>query len=147
MALDDREARVALDGAEHGDIGVVLDHEAQLRLVPAAAKVVEDHAGDADVAVERLVAEDQRRDAARHAAGVDDQDHRQVEHLRHRRVAVAAVEGEAVVEALVALDDRDVGGRCVAHGTCRDTRRCRTGTGRGCGSGGRWPRVSHIGSM
>ncbi len=115
LALDDLQPRIAGDGAEHADVGVVLDHGAQLLLVPAAAEVVEDDAGDADVAIERLVAEDQRRDAARHAAGVDDQDDRQRERLGERRVAVAAVEREPVVEPLVALDDRDVRVRRVAQ--------------------------------
>ena len=109
MAFDDRQMRVVMNGAQHRHVGVVLDDHPQLCLVPAAAEIVEDHAGDPDVAVERLVAENQRRDAARHAARVDHEHHRQREHSRQRRVAVAAVEREAVVEALVALDERDVG--------------------------------------
>ena len=109
VALGDLEPRVAVHGAQHAHVRVVLDHHPQLGLVPAAAQVVQDHAGDLHVAVERLVAEDQRRDAARHPARVDDQDDGQAERLRQRRVAVAAVEREAVVEPLVALDYADVG--------------------------------------
>ncbi len=109
LTLDDSEPWIVVDGAQDRDVGVVLDHGAQLRLVPAAAQLIEDHAGDPDVAVERLVAEDERRDAARHPAGIDDERHRQAEHARDRGVAVAPVERESVVEPLVALDERDVG--------------------------------------
>ena len=101
--------RVVLHRAEHRHVRVVLDHRAQLGLVARAAELVEDHAGDADVRVEGLVAEDQRRDAARHAARVDHQHHRRAEHRRERGVAVAAVEVEPVVEALVALDQAERG--------------------------------------
>ena len=109
VALDDRKPRIELDGADHRHVRVVLEHRTQLGLVAAAADVVEDHAADPDVALEGLVAQHQRRDAAGHAAGVDDQDHRQAEHAGERRVAVAAVEGDPVVEALVALDQRQSG--------------------------------------
>ena len=118
LALDDRKPGLVVDGAQHRHVRVVLDHGPQLRFVAAAAQLVEDHAGDSNVAVERLVAEDERRDAAGHAAGVDDQHHRQVEHPGDRGVAVAAVEREPVVEALVALDERDVG----AGGVTSETR-------------------------
>ena len=114
VALDDREPRIVVDGADDRDVGVVLDHHPELRLVAAAPEVVEDDADDRQVAVERLVAEDERRDAARHAARVEDEHDRESEGLRERRVAVAAVEREAVVEPLVALDQRDVGARGVA---------------------------------
>ena len=109
IAFRDGKPRVAVQRAQHAHVRVMLDHHPQLRFVPAAAQVVEDHAGNLHVPVERLVAEDQRRDAARHAARIDDQDDRQAERLRQRGVAVAAVERQPVVEPLVALDDADVG--------------------------------------
>jgi hypothetical protein len=109
VALDDGQLRVVQHGAEHRHVGVVLDHRAQLGLVARAAEAVEDDAGDADVAVEGLVAEDQRGDAARHAARVEHQHHRQAEQLGQRGIAVAAGEVEPVVEALVALDEGNVG--------------------------------------
>ncbi len=115
MALDDAHARVVGHRADHGHVGVVLDHGAQLGLVAAAAQAVEDDAGDADVPVEGLVAEDQRRDAARHAARVEHQHHRQRQQVGQGGIAVGAVEVEAVVEALVALDQADVGVRAVAR--------------------------------
>jgi hypothetical protein len=107
VALDQGQVGILLHRADHRHVGVVLDHGAQLGLVAAAAEAVEDHAGDADIAVEGLVAEDQRRDAARHAARVEHQHHRQVEQARQRGVAVGAFEVESVVEALVALDQAD----------------------------------------
>ncbi len=113
MTFGQRQLGVAGQRAEHRHVGVVLDHRAQLGLVAAAAELVEHDAGDADLAVEGLVAEDQRCDAARHALRVEHQQHRQAEHARQRRIAVAAVEREAVVEALVAFDEGDVGARRV----------------------------------
>ena len=99
MPLDDAEPLIVMDRTDHRHIGIMLDDRAQLGFVPAAAKVVEDHAGDVDVAVERLIAKDQRRDAARHAARIDHQEHRQVEQLRQGGVAVAAIQREAVIQA------------------------------------------------
>ena len=115
VALGDRQALVVLDRAQHRHVGVMLDHCPQLGLVARAAQAVEDHAGDADVALEGLVAEDQRRHPPRHAARVDDQHDRQAELARQRRVAVAAVERQAVVQALVAFDQAEVGSCGVAR--------------------------------
>jgi hypothetical protein len=109
VALVQAEGGFVRQCAEHRHIGVVLDHGAQLGLVPAATHLVEYHPGDADALVEGLEAEDQRRDAACHATRVDDQQHGQAEHVRQRRIAVAAVQRHAVVQALVAFDDADVG--------------------------------------
>ena len=92
MALNDGEAFIVLDRADHRHVGVMLDDLAQLGFVARAAKIVENDAGDVDVAIERLVTEDQRRDAARHAARVDHQHHRQIEQHGQRGIAVAAVE-------------------------------------------------------
>ncbi len=104
MPFDDAEPLVVMDRADYRHVGVMLDDRAQLGFVPRSAEVVEDHPGNVDVAVECLIAEDQRRDAARHAARIDHQKHRQVEQLRQGGVAVAAVQREAVVQSLVALD-------------------------------------------
>ncbi len=104
VAFDEFQPGVVLHRAEHRHVGVVLDHRAQLGLVARAAEAVEDHAADADVAVEGLVAQDQRRDAACHASRIEHQQHRQAELLGQRCVAVAAVQRQAVVQALVALD-------------------------------------------
>ncbi len=140
MTLDDRETRIVMDGAQHRNVGVMLDHEPQLRLVPAAAQIVEDHAGDTYLAIERLVAEDQRCDAAGHPARVDDEHDRQAEHPCHCRVAVAAVEREAVVESLVALDQRDVGAGAVAAERRHGSPLRRKDRDRGCGMPARQPR-------
>ena len=104
MPLDDAEPLVVMDRADNRHIRVVLDDAAQFGFVPAAAKIVEYHAGDVDVAVECLIAEDQRRDPARHAARIDHQEHRQVEQFGQCGVAVAAIQREAVVQPLVSLD-------------------------------------------
>ena len=110
VALRHREVHIVLQGPQHRHVGVVLDHGAQLGFVARAAELVQDHAGDAHVALERLVAQDQRRDAARHAARIDHQQHRQTQLAGKRRIAVAAVERQAVVQALVALDQAHIGG-------------------------------------
>ena len=107
MALGDLHAGVVLHRADHLDVGVMLDHRAQLGFMAAAAEVVEDDAGDANVAVECLITKNQRGHPARHAARVDHQHHRRAEQLGERRVAVAAVEIEAVVQTLVAFDQAD----------------------------------------
>ena len=109
VALDDRHALIVLHGAEHRNASVVPDHRAQLCLVARATELIQDHAGDANRRVERLIAENQRRDAARHAARVDHQHHRRAEERGERGVAVAAVQGEPVVQALIALDDAERG--------------------------------------
>ncbi len=119
VPLGQREARILGHGAQHRHVGVVLDDGAQLALVARPADVVEDHAADADARVEGLVAEDQRRDAARHAACVEHQQHRQAELGGERGVAVAAVQRQAVVQALVAFHQADVG---TAHALPEDLR-------------------------
>jgi len=109
VALDDGQAFVLVHGAQDRHVGVVLDHAAQPRFVTRAAEPVEDDAGDADVTIEGLIAEDERGDAAGHAAGVNDQHHRRPQQLRQGGVAVAAVQREAVVQPLVALDEGEIG--------------------------------------
>lgn len=55
MTLSDLHAGVVLDGADHFDIRVMLDHRAQLGFMSAATEIVEDDAGNADVRIERLI--------------------------------------------------------------------------------------------
>ena len=100
---------VMVHGAEHRHVGVVLDHGPQLGLVARAAELVEDDSGNADTPVKRLVAEDQWRNAARHAARIDHQHHRRVQQCRQRGVGVAAVQIQPVVQTLVAFDQGDIG--------------------------------------
>jgi hypothetical protein len=96
--------------------------------------------------IEGLVAEDQRRDAAGHAARVDDQDHRRVQQAGEGGVAVAAVQVEAVVQALVALDQAHAGAACATREAAQYLVvalqvEIQVVTGRPAAS------VSHIGSM
>ena len=79
VAFDDRHALVLVHGAQHRHVGVMLDHGAQLGFVARAAQPVQYHARDANFAVEGLVAQDQRRDAAGHAARIDHQHHRRAQ--------------------------------------------------------------------
>ena len=109
VSLVDCEPCVVLHRPDHRHVRVVLDHRTQLGFVARAAEVIENHPGNVEVAVERLVAEQQRCDAARHAARIDDQYHRQSQRVRDCGVAVAAIEVEPVVEPLVALDDAHIG--------------------------------------
>ena len=73
-----------------------------------------DHAGETQPGVEIAQAEQQRRDAASYAAGVDHQYHRSAQQARQGGAAVAAFQIDAVVQSLVALDNRDVGAGGVA---------------------------------
>ena len=108
VALDDAEARLLPDRAEHRDAREALDGGAQLSLVARARHPVEDHARDADRGVEGRQPVQERGRAPRHAARVQDEDDRQLELPRHRGVAVRAFQVQPVVQAEVALDDRDV---------------------------------------
>jgi hypothetical protein len=75
----------------------VLDHPSQLAFVAGASDAVEDNAGDANPGIEGLVTEDQRSDAARHAARVEHQQDRRAEQCGERRIRVRAVQVEAVI--------------------------------------------------
>ena len=100
-----------MHGAEHRDVGVMFDHGAQFGFVTRAAELIQNYAGDADIAIECLVAEDQRGDAACHAAGVDDQHHRRGQQVGERGVGVRAIEIETVVQSFVAFDEADIRAR------------------------------------
>ena len=97
MTFDDGESVIVMHRSQHRDVGVVLDDGAQLGLVPGPAQLIEDDAGYADLWIESLVTQDQRGDATGHPARIDDQHHRGFEQGGERRVAVAAVEAQAVV--------------------------------------------------
>ena len=118
------ELLVLADGAEHGHVRVVRKRRAQLALVACAAHLIEYHATDANVVVgalaEALEAANHRCDAAGHAPGIDDQNHRRAEALRQRRVAVAAIQADAVEKPLGPFDDADVGPGRVAYEGRRD---------------------------
>ena len=109
MALVDHQIVAALDGANHLHVRVVFDHRPQFGFVAAAAHLVEDHADDANGWIEGLVTEDQGCDAAGHALTVQHQYDWRVQLRGERGIAVAAIERKAVVQALVALDQTDVG--------------------------------------
>ena len=103
MPFDNAEPLVVMDRADYRHIRIVLDDRTQFGLVAGAAQIIEYHTGYIDVAVECLVTEYQRRDAACHAARIDHQEHRQTEQLRQGGVAVAAVQRKSVIQALVAF--------------------------------------------
>ncbi len=113
MAFENLHVGFTRHGTEHRHVGVMLYDGTQLGFMAAAAELVEDHAADADLGVETLIAQYQRCDAARHAACVQHQYHGRIEQLGQRRIAVAAVQIQTVVESLVALDDVDVRAPCV----------------------------------
>ena len=115
VALDDRQPRIFADRAQHRHVGVALERLAQPALVARAADAIEDHAGDAQSRLERLVAEHQRRDAARGAARVEHQHRGQAEPAGERRVAVAAVGRHAVVKPEIAFDQAGIGAVRVAQ--------------------------------
>ncbi len=108
MALAHRQPVVAPQAAEHGDVAIALDRGDQLALVPRPRDLVDDDAGDPHRRVEHAIAHQQRRDAARDALGIDHQHHRRADQLGQRRVAVAAFEIDAVVQPLVAFDQRHI---------------------------------------
>ena len=103
VALHNGEPFIVMNRPHHRHIGIVLNHRAQLGLMATAAQVVQEHAGDVDVAIECLITQDQRCNPARHAARIDHQKYRKIEHLRERRIAVAAIQRQTIVQPLVAL--------------------------------------------
>ena len=103
---------VARERPDHRHVRVVLDHRAQFRLVTRAAELVQDHAGDVRPRLEGLEPEDDRRNASRHAARVDHQHDGRFQHDGERGIAVRSVQVEAVVQALVALDEPE---GCALH--------------------------------
>ena len=82
MALVDSQAVVAADRAEDAQVGVILDRLPKLAFLPRRADLVEDHAGEFDLGIEILIAEQQRGDTARHADRVNDEHHRRAQQFR-----------------------------------------------------------------
>ena len=97
MALNNTETLVVMNRPDHRHISVMLDDGAQLGLMSTAAKIIQDHSGNVDVTIKCLITKDQWRDAARHPACIDHQHYRQIKQLGQCGIAVAAVQGEAVV--------------------------------------------------
>ncbi len=98
-------------------VRVMLDHGTQLGLMATTAQLIEDDTGDFYRGIESLVTKDQWCNAPSHATGIEDQDHRCAGECCQRRIAVTAVQVEAVIQTLVALDQADVGiQRVLAHG-------------------------------
>ena len=87
----------------------MLDHSPKFVLMATAANLVQNDTGDAHARIERLVTQDQRCNATRHAPGIDDQDNGQAQQRRQCGVAVGAIECQTVIQALIAFDDADVG--------------------------------------
>jgi hypothetical protein len=148
VALGHRQPRVFGHRAEHRHVGVVLDHRAQLGFVARAADAVEDHAADADVrgrrpgspgSAARCRASCRARRSPAAPAGPA---------AGQRGVAVAAVQRQAVVQALVAFDQRQIGARHCLREAARPARRRPSAR---CGSrlkqGRPLASASHIGSM
>ena len=80
---------VAMHATDDRHIRVMLNHGAQLGLVPTAAQLIQDDAGDPDLGVKCLVAQYQWCNAAGHATGIEYQDDRCVRQCRQRGIAVA----------------------------------------------------------
>ena len=109
MALGLDQVVAAGKPAHHGQAGGGLDLRLAELQVPLAAHAVEDHAGDAQVGVELLVAQDLGGHAAGHLAGIGDQDHRSVQQLGQlSRGAILVQRGVAVEDAHDTLDHGDV---------------------------------------
>ena len=108
MLFADMHVRVPLHGTDHRDIRIVFDHGTQLGLVAAAAHLVEDHTGNPDVGIERLVTKNQWRHPPGHALGIQHQYDRAAELGGQRRIAVGTLEIEPVEQSLVTLDKTDI---------------------------------------
>ena len=120
MALGDGQALVLVDRAQYRHLRIPRDHFTQLALMAWSADLVEDDAGDLHARIERLVAQDQGGDATRHADAIEHQHHRHTQEFGQGGVAVTAFHVHAIVEALVALDQGDVGRRGMTRIQRRD---------------------------
>ena len=108
MPLLDGEAAVAGQSAEHGNARIPLDGLPDFALLPRRADLVQDDARDLYLRVEDLIAQHQRSHPARHAERVDDEDDGRRGELRQRGARVLALKVDAIVQALVALDQREI---------------------------------------
>ena len=109
VALGDGQLRQVREHPEHLDPAVALDGVAQLPLVPGAAHAVEHDPGHVDRGVEGDLPLDERRDAPTQALGVHHEDHGQAEEAGQRRAAVGALGVGPVVQAVIRLDQRQIG--------------------------------------
>ena len=109
MALVHRQLPLASHHADDLQVGIGLDGVTEFQFLPRAPHLVENNAGDQHLGIEILIAEQQRRHAARHAQCVDHQHHRRAEQFCQRRAGIAAQRVDAVVQALVAFDQRQIG--------------------------------------
>ncbi len=109
VALVEVEAGVARQSAQYAQIGVIFDRLAQFAFLPRRAEFVENDARDFHVAVEVLVAEEQWRYAARHADRIDDENDGRAQKLGERGAGVRSLRIDAVMQALVAFDEREIG--------------------------------------
>ena len=109
MALLHHQRGVAADGADDRHVDVAFERLAELALLPRRRHPVQDHASDRHAAVENLIAQYQRRHAARDPRDVDDEDDRGADEFRKRCARVAALDVDPVVKPLVALDEREIG--------------------------------------
>ena len=71
MAFNDAQTLIPVDRANDRDVGIVFNDCAQFGLMPGSTELIEDDAGNVDIPVECLVAQDQGCDTARHAARID----------------------------------------------------------------------------
>ncbi len=120
VALRRGDAIVAPQRADHRH-AERLDRLAQQLDVVVGADLVDDDARDLDVGIERAVAVDDRRRAARHRGGVDHEQDRGVQQLRDvRRRGQLAAARRAVEQPHDALDHRDVRARGAVQEQRRD---------------------------
>ena len=109
VTFNNAETVIVLQRADDRYLRVMLDHGAQFGFMPGSAQLVENNPGDPDLGIEGLIAQDQGGDAARHSARINDEHNRGFQQARQGGVAVTAVEVQAVIQSLVALDQADVG--------------------------------------
>lgn len=109
MAFHDAHGPGSLHRAQHRNAGIMGDHLAQFLFVPRTADLVEDHPGDAQASVEIAIAQQKRGDAAGHARGIDHQHHRRIQPMGQTGGGIGALEVDSVEQALVALDQAEIG--------------------------------------
>ena len=74
-----------------------------------AADLVENHAGNVDFGIKRLIAQDEWGNAAGHALHIYDQNHGRMGESCQRGITVAALNVESVIQALVTLNKGYIG--------------------------------------
>jgi hypothetical protein len=107
MALFNTELRQPGQDTDHRNVGVMLNHSAQIGGMAITADLVQDHASNAQRRIERLIPQQERRDAASRALRIDHQQHRRAELLGQFGIAVGPLQVNAVEEADIALDEAE----------------------------------------